>query len=120
MVRGSVCSLQPPFFAPYPPSFSDGQDLALWALGLAAMGSGFVGAFVVTPVERIKVVMQAIPFQSAHPNPIYQFFSRSSMRGGSRGYANVWRCAKGLVADQGIWKGLYAGLGPTLLRAAPG
>lgn len=39
-------------------------------------------------------------------------------RGG--GYANAWGCARGLVSQHGLRRGLYAGLGPTLLREVPG
>lgn len=101
----------------------EGQELTMGALCAAALGSGLVASLIVTPVERIKVVMQAVPFQTPGCNPLAGFFARSSMRGGwrgSRGYANVWGCARGLVADQGVWRGLYAGLGPTVMRVAPG
>ena len=37
-------------------------------LGVAAMGSGLVGSFVVTPVERIKVVMQAAIASAPSPS----------------------------------------------------
>lgn len=40
--------------------------------------------------------------------------------GGGGGYANAWGCARGLVSEHGLRKGLYAGLGPTLLREVPG
>ncbi|CAN0026079.1 unnamed protein product [Ectocarpus fasciculatus] len=77
------------------------------------MGSGLVGSFVVTPVERIKVVMQAA--LSSAPSSSSSLAARA---GG--GYANAWGCARGLVAEHGFRGGLYAGLGPTLLREVPG
>ncbi|CAN0186324.1 unnamed protein product [Ectocarpus sp. 13 AM-2016] len=77
------------------------------------MGSGLVGSFVVTPVERIKVVMQAA--LSSAPSSTSSLAARA---GG--GYANAWGCARGLVAENGLRGGLYAGLGPTLLREVPG
>lgn len=78
------------------------------------MGSGLVGSFVVTPVERIKVVMQAA-VASAYSSPV----GLGMPRGGA-GYTNAWGCARGLVAEHGVRRGLYAGLGPTLLREVPG
>ncbi|CAM9679947.1 unnamed protein product [Ectocarpus sp. 4 AP-2014] len=91
----------------------DNEELHLVDLGVAAMGSGLVGSFVVTPVERIKVVMQAA-LSSAPSSP-----SSLAARAGG-GYANAWGCARGLVAENGLRGGLYAGLGPTLLREVPG
>lgn len=38
-----------------PPPYTENEELNLVDLGVAAMGSGLVGSFVVTPVERIKV-----------------------------------------------------------------
>ncbi|CAM9205534.1 unnamed protein product [Choristocarpus tenellus] len=77
-----------------------GRDLFLPELGVAAMGSGLVASFVVTPIERIKVVLQA--------------------GSGPGSYSNAWVCARGLVMEQGVRKGLFAGLGPTLMREVPG
>ncbi|CAB1109297.1 unnamed protein product [Ectocarpus sp. CCAP 1310/34] len=91
----------------------DNEELNLVDLGVAAMGSGLVGSFVVTPVERIKVVMQAA--LSSAPSSSSPLAARA---GG--GYANAWGCARGLVAERGLRRGLYAGLGPTLLREVPG
>ncbi|CAN0171239.1 unnamed protein product [Ectocarpus sp. 6 AP-2014] len=91
----------------------DNEELNLVDLGVAAMGSGLVGSFVVTPVERIKVVMQAA--LSSSPSASSSVAARA---GG--GYANAWGCARGLVAEHGLRGGLYAGLGPTLLREVPG
>eukprot|EP00752_Nemacystus_decipiens_P011611 g10309.t1 len=89
-------------------------DLNLFHLGVAAMGSGLVGSFVVTPVERIKVVMQAAMSSSSSSSVV------AGVAGSGGGYANAWGCARGLVAEHGLRRGLYAGLGPTLLREVPG
>ncbi|CAM9975230.1 unnamed protein product, partial [Hapterophycus canaliculatus] len=95
-------------------------ELTLVHLAAAAMGSGFVGSFVVTPVERVKVVMQAALSSSASSSSSSTsslLASGVSRRGG--GYANAWGCARGLVSEQGLRRGLFAGLAPTLLRDVP-
>lgn len=98
-------------------------------LGVAAMGSGLVGSFVVTPVERVKVVMQAaiasVPSRSSVPNAAAAAAAATTavaggVTGGGARYSNAWGCARGLVAENGLRKGLYAGLAPTLLREVPG
>ena len=67
------------------------------ALVLAAMYSGFVTSFLVAPVERIKVMMQA----------------------DSTKYANEIQCAKAIVQASGISGLFLRGLGPTLAREVP-
>lgn len=98
-------------------------------LGVAAMGSGLVGSFVVTPVERIKVVMQAAiasaPSPSRLPNAAAAAAAATTavaggVSGGGATYSNAWVCARALVEENGLRRGLFAGLGPTLLREVPG
>jgi len=65
---------------------------------LAASFSGFVTSFLVAPVERVKVMMQAQ--QDAT-------------------YANEIECIKAVLENEG-WTGLFSrGLGPTLAREIP-
>ncbi|CAN0265202.1 unnamed protein product [Laminaria digitata] len=103
---------------------TDGEELTLVHLGAAAMGSGLVGSFVVTPVERIKVVMQAAIASAPSPQAAAAASATKAVAGGltrgGAGYSNAWGCARGLVAENGLQKGLYAGLGATLLREVPG
>jgi Mitochondrial carrier protein len=62
----------------------------------AACLAGFVTSFFVTPVERVKVMMQA-----------------------SGTYANEIDCLKAILRREG-WAGLFGrGLGPTLIRETP-
>ena len=68
------------------------------ALILAASISGAVGSLVVTPVERVKCVMQA-------------------SAGGT--YASPFGCVRELVAADGIVGLLTRGLGATVLREVP-
>lgn len=64
---------------------------------LAACSSGFVTSFIVAPIERIKVMMQAQPE-----------------------YTNEFQCARDVLDGEG-WVGLMGrGLGPTLAREIPG
>jgi len=68
------------------------------ALLLAASFSGFVTSFLVAPVERVKVMMQA---------------QQNSL------YANELECAQAVIETEG-WGGLFSrGLGPTLAREIP-
>lgn len=67
------------------------------SLILAACFAGFVTSFLVAPVERVKVMMQANSSQ----------------------YRNELECLKAVVATEG-WEGLLGrGLGPTLAREVP-
>lgn len=78
-----------------------------------------MSAFVVTPIERIKVVMQAAG--EVRPPPNLSGAAGNALRGGvdAGGYPNAWACARGLVAEQGLVRGLYAGFNPTMLREVP-
>lgn len=108
------------------PLRTEHQELSLWELGVAAVGAGFAGSFVVTPVERVKVVMQAMPTGLRPFSRLTDSFARGAVRagagvtGGGAAYANAWVCAKSLVAEQGLFRGLYAGFSPTLWRHVPG
>lgn len=67
-------------------------------LVLAASFSGFVTSFIVAPVERVKVMMQA---------------QQNSL------YANELECIQAVLENEG-WAGLFSrGLGPTLAREVP-
>ena len=65
---------------------------------VAACFAGFVSSFLVNPVERIKVMMQA---------------------SGTSTYKNELQCIEAVLQKEG-WKGLLGrGLGPTLAREVP-
>jgi len=68
---------------------------------LAACFAGFTSSFLVAPVERIKVMMQA------------------QGGGASSAYKNELECIKAVLKNEG-WAGLLGrGLGPTLAREVP-
>ena len=73
-------------------------ELGTAALLLAACTSGAVGSLVVTPVERVKVVMQASTAGT---------------------YASPLACARSLLETDGVDGFLMRGLGATLLREVP-
>lgn len=67
---------------------------------LAASFSGFVTSFLVTPVERVKVMMQAQSTNDA-------------------AYANELECIKAVLKSEGFLGLFSRGLGPTLAREVP-
>ena len=75
-----------------------GEELTLFGLAVAAAISGAVASFVCTPVERIKVVMQA---------------SSAST------FSSPLQCLQLIVRDDGLGGLLTRGLGATLLREIP-
>ncbi|KAL9179289.1 hypothetical protein ACHAXT_008579 [Thalassiosira profunda] len=78
-------------------SGGDGAATSFVTLLLAASFSGFVTSFLVAPVERVKVMMQAQ----------------------SNAYANELECIQAVLENEG-WTGLFSrGLGPTLARETP-
>jgi Mitochondrial carrier protein len=68
------------------------------ALFVAACFAGMMTAFVVAPVERIKVVMQSSP---------------------NGAFKDEWDCARTILRQQGL-RGLVHGLDATLARDIPG
>jgi solute carrier family 25 carnitine/acylcarnitine transporter 20/29 len=82
------------------PAFTDISWLAPLSLDLvlAACLSGAVGSFVVTPVERIKCVMQARE-KGTYDNPM--------------------ACAREVLRNDGLQGLMVRGLGATLLREIP-
>jgi len=73
-------------------------DPSVAVLIAAACISGAVGSFVVTPVERVKCVMQA---------------------GEADAYSNPVECIADLVRTDGVGGLAFRGLGATLLREVP-
>ena len=76
----------------------ESADLGTTGLLLAAMASGAVGSLVVTPVERVKVKMQASDAGT---------------------YASPLACVQSLLETDGVDGFLLRGLGATLLREVP-
>lgn len=68
------------------------------ALFVSACFAGMMAAFVVAPVERIKVVMQSSP---------------------KGAFKDEWDCARTILHEQGV-RGLVHGLDATLARDIPG
>ncbi|KAL7520029.1 hypothetical protein ACHAWX_004780 [Stephanocyclus meneghinianus] len=74
------------------------EENSFTTLLLAASFSGFITSFLVAPVERVKVMMQAQQTTK---------------------YANELECIQAVLTNEG-WMGLFSrGLGPTLAREVP-
>lgn len=80
------------FFATYVPNM-----LAGWVLVFSAAFSGFLTGFFVTPVERIKIMMQS-----------------------SSQYKNEFHCIRSVMRCEGLFGLFGRGLGPTMWREIPG
>lgn len=74
-----------------------GEEASSTAVLLAACTAGLACSFLVAPVERIKVEMQAYPYR----------------------YANEVDCLQSILRTEGC-RGLQRGLGATLAREIPG
>jgi len=72
------------------------EPLSKTELFTASCMSRFAASFVVTPIERIKVVMQT-----------------------TKRYSSTWKCGIELAKSEGIFRGLFCGLTPTLYRDVP-
>jgi len=68
-----------------------------YSLLLSAAFAGFVTSFIVTPVERVKIMMQAAPNQ----------------------YVNEFECIKAIFKTEGIGGFLGRGLNATIVREVP-
>jgi solute carrier family 25 carnitine/acylcarnitine transporter 20/29 len=77
-----------------------GISSSFLTLILAASFSGFVTSFLVTPVERVKVMMQAQSTSAAL-------------------YANELECIQAVLNNEGFFGLFSRGLGPTLAREVP-
>lgn len=74
---------------------------------IASCFSGFVTSFLVAPIERIKVMLQATNSNA------------DSSSGNTAAYSNEFECIKVVLQNEG-WSGLMGrGLGPTLAREVP-
>jgi len=75
------------------------EDLSVGQLCVASLGSAFATTLVITPSDRVKVLMQT---------------QHTTMK-----YANSWDCARQLYKEGGI-QSLYKGTVATLFRDIPG
>jgi len=81
---------------------------AVQRLLIASCFSGFITSFLVAPIERIKVMLQA-----SNSN------ADDSSDGEAPAYSNEFQCIKVVLQNEG-WSGLMGrGLGPTLAREIP-
>eukprot|EP01065_Artemidia_motanka_P001618 TRINITY_DN1073_c4_g1_i1.p1 TRINITY_DN1073_c4_g1~~TRINITY_DN1073_c4_g1_i1.p1 ORF type:complete len:320 (+),score=136.75 TRINITY_DN1073_c4_g1_i1:81-962(+) len=119
LYRGMATPLigQPPMWATYFWGFEMGKKIAHQLEGteygkveLSQKGVLFAGGFsaipgtlVMTPTERIKVLLQV-----------------QGIKGGPQKYKGPWDCTMQVLKNEGFANGLYKGTGATLLRDGPG
>lgn len=86
-------------------TFSFGMSQEVYNLVLAACFAGFVTSFLVTPIERVKLMMQAD--------------SKGGDGEGEKLYKNELDCIKAILRSEG-WVGfMNRGLAPTIIREVP-
>ncbi|ORX48796.1 mitochondrial carrier [Hesseltinella vesiculosa] len=82
-----------------------GEELPLTKIGLAGAGAGIVNSILASPVEMLKIKMQA------------QFGDKGS--GGQRHFTGPVDCAKYLIEREGVVRGLGRGMYATVVREIP-
>lgn len=119
LYRGMATPLigQPPMWATYFWGFEVGKQFAHQLEGskygedqLSQKGVLFAGGFsalpgtlIMTPTERIKVLLQV-----------------QGIKGGPQKYNGAMDCTKQILRNEGVFGGLYKGFGATLMRDGPG
>eukprot|EP00756_Hemistasia_phaeocysticola_P020514 Hpha_TRINITY_DN15721_c3_g6::TRINITY_DN15721_c3_g6_i1::g.39485::m.39485/K15109/SLC25A20_29, CACT, CACL, CRC1; solute carrier family 25 (mitochondrial carnitine/acylcarnitine transporter), member 20/29 len=119
LYRGMATPLvgQPPMWATYFWGFEVGKQIAHQLEGskygedqLSQKGVLFAGGFsalpgtlIMTPTERIKVLLQV-----------------QGIKGGPAKYNGAMDCTRQVLKNEGLFGGLYKGFGATLLRDGPG
>ncbi|KAI8072393.1 mitochondrial ornithine transporter 1 [Gongronella butleri] len=82
-----------------------GEELPLGKIGLAGAGAGIVNSILASPVELLKIKMQAQYGKGA--------------AGGQRYFTGPVDCAKFLIERDGVVRGLGRGMYATVLREIP-
>jgi len=92
-------------------TFSFGMSQEVYYLVLAACFAGFVTSFLVTPIERVKLMMQADSKGNSGGD--------SGDGEGEKLYKNELDCIKAILRSEG-WVGfMKRGLAPTIIREVP-
>ncbi|KAL1920624.1 uncharacterized protein VTP21DRAFT_1001 [Calcarisporiella thermophila] len=76
------------------------QVLGLWQIAIAGAGAGAINSILASPVELLKVKLQG-------------------QYGGRKVYSGPIDCAKKLIAEAGIRRGLFRGFWATVARETP-
>ena len=82
--------------------YSSSIDLSYGQYYLAGAGAGIANSFVAGPVEHVRIRLQTQP------------------SGAARLYTGPLDCIQKLVSQEGIFRGLYRGQMPTILREGQG
>ncbi|KAI7869381.1 mitochondrial carrier [Spinellus fusiger] len=86
-------------------AMTPGQTLPLKHIALAGAGAGLVNSVLASPVELVKIKMQA------------QFGSKAV--GEERHFKGPMECVRHLVQQEGLFRGLFRGLWATVVREMP-
>lgn len=81
--------------------------LSLEKIALAGAGAGIVNSILASPVELLKIKMQA------------QFGSKANAIQGKRYFSGPFDCARYLIQRDGIAHGLFRGMLATVMREIP-
>ena len=88
-----------------------------WHVPAAAAASGFVNAFILCPVELVKVRLQASLMTDGGGDRSVANGSHSHR---TRAVQGSLACARELIATHGFSRGLYSGLAATIARESVG
>ncbi|KAM3581415.1 hypothetical protein VKS41_006240 [Umbelopsis sp. WA50703] len=83
-----------------------GQQLPLYKIAIAGSGAGIINSVLASPVEMLKIKMQAQ-------------FGKGATGSGQVYYTGPIDCAQQLIRQHGVANGLFRGLWATIVREIP-
>ncbi|KAI9285864.1 mitochondrial carrier domain-containing protein [Umbelopsis sp. AD052] len=83
-----------------------GEQLPLYKIAIAGSGAGIVNSVLASPVEMLKIKLQAQ-------------FGKGASGSGQRYYSGPIDCAQDLIRQHGVANGLFRGLWATVVREIP-
>ncbi|KAL6047188.1 carrier protein ymc1 [Balamuthia mandrillaris] len=97
------------------------KRLAVWKIAIAAAGAGIINTAVVTPIDRIKIILQLQTVNQPNDGAkLKEYMSRMKSLESLSHWENIYFEGPRDVAKHLGLKGLYKGLSATMLRDAIG